>query len=116
MSVRSDTESLPMEAPGFVPGHRAYVIVSHIRFDTILRASLRDAGSQHAIGELLQNLQRKALGKRSELCAERPVPVNTKGGRAAERTGYDEDRGGPAEPFEFRSHDGGIAPFPVVEG
>src|SRR5207249_11427415 len=35
---------------------------------------------------------------------------------AAEGTGYDKERGGHAEPFELRSHDGGIAPFPVVEG
>jgi len=53
VSVRSDTESLLMETPGFLPGHRADIVVSQIGFDTVLRASLLDAGSQHAIGELL---------------------------------------------------------------
>lgn len=56
VSVRSDTESLLMETPGFLPGHRAYVVVSQICIDTMLRASLLDAGSQHAIGELLQHM------------------------------------------------------------
>jgi hypothetical protein len=114
--VRPNTEAAPVKVSGFVPGHRANIVIAQVGLHTTFSAGAFQAVDQQIVRDLLDGRHPKTERFRAKPGTKSPIAIKPQGCLTAEITRDDKEHRRYSEPPQLVGHHGCIAALTVVEG